>query len=174
MHWIKSTCKPNIYVSWSTFELRVWWAPWYPFKPSSKIFYWQFQGGISFVDHLWYLCLVMLSRLWYRLKPSSKIFLQFQGGISFVDHLCYLCLVMLSRLFIVALWSPAGKGLTSWLLFVMFNCVLSLSHVLSWVWCGTWLYRFLIFATFLTLSWPSGFREDRLKMLTGDWRMDGR
>ena len=35
-----------------------------------------------------------------------------------------LCLVfvMLSRLFIVALWSPAGKGLTSWLLFVMCYC----------------------------------------------------
>ena len=30
---------------------------------------------------------------------------------------------MLSFLFIAALWSPAGKGLTSWLLFVMFNCV---------------------------------------------------
>ena len=30
---------------------------------------------------------------------------------------------MLSRLFIAALWSPAGKRLTSWLLFVMFNCV---------------------------------------------------
>ena len=27
---------------------------------------------------------------------------------------------MLLRLFIAALWSPAGKGLTSWLLFVMF------------------------------------------------------
>ena len=42
-----------------------------------------------------------------------------------MDHLCYLCLVfvMLSRLFIAAVWSPAGKGLTSWLLFVMFNCV---------------------------------------------------
>ena len=42
-----------------------------------------------------------------------------------MDHLCYLCLlfVMLSRLFIAALWSPAGKGLTSWLSFVMFNCV---------------------------------------------------
>ena len=42
-----------------------------------------------------------------------------------MDHLCYLCLVfvMLSRMFIAALWSPAGKGLTSWLLFVMFNCV---------------------------------------------------
>ena len=42
-----------------------------------------------------------------------------------MDHLCYLCLVfvMLSRLCIAALWSPAGKKLTSWLLFVMFNCV---------------------------------------------------
>ena len=30
---------------------------------------------------------------------------------------------MLSRPYIAALWSPAGKGLTSWLLFVMFNCV---------------------------------------------------
>ena len=42
-----------------------------------------------------------------------------------MDRLCYLCLVfvMLSRLFIVALCTPAGKGLTSCLLFVMFNCV---------------------------------------------------
>ena len=41
-----------------------------------------------------------------------------------MDRLCYLCLVfiMLSRLFIAAVWSPAGKGLTSWLLFVVFNC----------------------------------------------------
>ena len=41
-----------------------------------------------------------------------------------MDHLCYLFLkfVMLLRLFIAALWSPAGKGLTSWLSFVMFNC----------------------------------------------------
>ena len=30
--------------------------------------------------------------------------------------------VMLSRLFIAALWSPAGKGLTIWLSFVMLNC----------------------------------------------------
>ena len=41
---------------------------------------------------------------------------------SFVDHLCFLCLVflMLLRLFNAALWSPAGKGLTFWLLLVMF------------------------------------------------------
>ena len=56
-----------------------------------------------------------------------------------MDHLCYLCLVivMLLRLFIAALWSPAGKGLTSWLLFVMFIVVLLLSHVVSHVRCGT-------------------------------------
>ena len=42
-----------------------------------------------------------------------------------MNHLCYLCLVffMLSRLFIAALWSPAGKGLTPWLLLVVLNCV---------------------------------------------------
>ena len=55
-----------------------------------------------------------------------------------MDHLCYFCLVfvMLSRLFIAALWSPAGKELASWLYFVMFNCVLSLSYVVSKVGCG--------------------------------------
>ena len=45
--------------------------------------------------------------------------------ISFVDHLCYFCLVLLcfyASLFVSALWSPAGKGLTSWLSFVMSNC----------------------------------------------------
>ena len=31
--------------------------------------------------------------------------------------------VILSRLFIAALWSPARKGLTPWLSFVMFNSV---------------------------------------------------
>ena len=54
---------------------------------------------------------------------------------SFVDHLCYLCLVfvMLWCLFIATLRSPAGKGLASWLLFVMFIVFLLLSHVVSWV-----------------------------------------
>ena len=49
----------------------------------------------------------------------------FQGSAFFVDRLCCLLLVfvVLSRLFVAALWSAAGRGLTSWLLFVMFNCV---------------------------------------------------
>ena len=88
-------CKPNIYVSWSTTELRL--APLNRFKPSSKIFYWPLQGGTSFVDLL-----------------------------CFCSVLCLLCLC--ARLFICALWSPAGKGLTSWLSFVVSTVSLSLSH----------------------------------------------
>ena len=63
--------------------------------------------------------------------------------------LCLLCLCM--RLFICALWSPAGKGLTSWLSFVVSNCEFVTFPLVSWVRCGTWLYRFLIFAPLLTL-----------------------
>ena len=52
-----------------------------------------------------------------------------------MDHLCYLCLVfaMLTHPFIAALWSPAGKGLTSWLSFVMFNCSFVTFPLVSWV-----------------------------------------
>ena len=42
-----------------------------------------------------------------------------------MDYLCYFVLCLLrfrARLFIDALWSPDGKGLTFWLLFVMSNC----------------------------------------------------
>ena len=52
---------PN--VSWSTSESRVRFAPWNWNKPSSKIFYWPFQGGTSFVDLLCFcsvLCLLCL------------------------------------------------------------------------------------------------------------------
>ena len=39
-----------------------------------------------------------------------------------MDHLCYFCLVLLcfhARLFVDAMWSPAGKRLTSLLPFVL-------------------------------------------------------
>ena len=48
-----------------------------------------------------------------------------------MDFLCFcsvLCLLFCARLFICALWSPAGKGLTSWLSFVVSSVSLSLSH----------------------------------------------
>ena len=66
--------------------------------------------------------------------------------LCFCSVLCLLCLC--ARPFICALWSPAGKGLTSWLSFVVSAMSLSLSHRVR---CGTWLYRFLIYAPLLTL-----------------------
>ena len=56
-----------------------------------------------------------------------------------MNHLCFSasCVSHALRLFIAALWSPAGKGLTSWLLLVMFIVFLLPSHVVSWVRCGT-------------------------------------
>ena len=64
--------------------------------------------------------------------------------------LCLLCICM--RLFICALWSPAGKGLTSWLSFVVSSCEFVTFPLVSWIRCGTWLYRFLIFAPLLTFN----------------------
>ena len=47
--------------------------------------------------------------------------------------LCLLCLC--ARLFICALWSPVGKGLTSWLSFVVSNCeFVSPIGILGQVW----------------------------------------
>ena len=53
-----------------------------------------------------------------------------------MDHVLYL-LCFRARLFIDALWSPAGKGLTSWLSFVMSYCELVTFLLVSWARCGT-------------------------------------
>ena len=60
--------------------------------------------------------------------PSGEFFTVRSKAVLLLWILfCYLhfmfVFVMLSCLFLVALWSPAGKGLTSWLLCVMFSCV---------------------------------------------------
>ena len=46
--------------------------------------------------------------------------------LCFCSVLCLLCLC--ACLFICALWPPAGKGLTSWLSFVVSTVSLSLSY----------------------------------------------
>ena len=69
--------------------------------------------------------------------------------LCFCSVLCLLCLC--ARLFICALWSPAGKGLTSWLSFVVSTVSLSLSHWYPGSGVVLDLYRFLIFAPLLTL-----------------------
>ena len=53
--------------------------------------------------------------------------------ISFLFLLCFH-----ARLFIVALWSPVGKRLTSWLSFVMSNCEVVTFPLVSWVRCVAW------------------------------------
>ena len=58
-----------------------------------------------------------------------------------MDHLCYFCLVFScfhARLFVDDLLSPAGKGLTSWLSFVIYNCndvTFPPIGILGQVWC---------------------------------------
>ena len=114
-----SSCKPNIYLSWSTSELSVSLAPWNRFKPSSKVFYWRSKAVLP----LW---------IFYVLSV-----------------LCLLCLCV--RLFICTLWSTAEKGLTFCLSFVVSNSEFVTFPLVSWVRCGTWLCRFLIFAALLIL-----------------------
>ena len=70
-----------------------------------------------------------------------------------MDLLCFsvFCLLCLCAcLFICALWSPAGKELTSWLSFAVSNCEFGTFPLVSVVRCGTRLFRFLFFAPFLS------------------------
>ena len=57
-----------------------------------------------------------------RLKPSSKYFTDRSKAVLLLR------IFNVFVLFICALWSPAGKGLTSWLSFVVSAVSLSLSH----------------------------------------------
>ena len=49
---------------------------------------------------------------------------------------CFVLLCVRARLFIDALWSPAGKELTSWLSIVMSNHEVATFSLVSWVRCG--------------------------------------
>ena len=53
-----------------------------------------------------------------------------------MDLLCFF-LSCVCYVFICALWSPAGKGLTSWLPFVVSYCEFVTFPLVSWVRCGT-------------------------------------
>ena len=63
--------------------------------------------------------------------------------VRLMDHLCYLCLVvfMLSRLELTC-WERADP--------LALVCDVKLCFYRFPMWCGTLLYRFLIFAAFLT------------------------
>ena len=108
-----------------------------------------------FLLPLWESVIVLRFVVRYFVQSSIAIILMGKSGTSFVDLLCFrsvLCLLCLCvRLFICALWSPAWKGLTSWLSFVVSNCEFVTFPFVSGVGCGTWLYPLLIFAPLLSL-----------------------
>ena len=86
-----------------------------------------------------------------RLKSSNKIdflTLLLSWIIFVISDFVLFC--FRSLLFIGAFWSPARKGLTSCLSFVMSNCEIVTFPLVSSVRCGAWLYQFLIYALFLT------------------------
>ena len=92
---------------------------------------------------------------WNWFKPSSKIFLTGHSKLVLLLWIiCVIYVLCLSRLWsvhcclVVTCWGkgwPLGSRL--WCLIVL----KSLSPVVSFVRYGTWFYRFLIFASFLTL-----------------------
>ena len=110
-----------------------------------------------------------LARCETGLSPPVKYFTDRSKAVlplwifnGFFSVLCLLCLC--ARLFICALWSPAGKGLTSWLSFVVSHCEFVTFPLVSLVRCGTRLYRFLIFASLLTFRMLD---VDKICILTG-------
>ena len=71
-----------------------------------------------------------------------------------MDLFCYLCFVFVilsCRLFIAVLWSPAWRDHLLALLYAMFYCVFITFQWGARAKCCSLLYRFLIFASFLTL-----------------------
>ena len=67
-------------------------------------------------------CLVMVEWLFLAVPRGCLQFV----SVVFPDHT-----------HLLFLWSPAGKGLTSWLSFVVSNCYLVTFPLVSWVRCGT-------------------------------------
>ena len=118
------------------------------------------KGSFIWNKHLFVLIHIRNKRWGWYYKTRSSLqwkyfYWRFKGNATFLDLFCYLCFmyIMFSCLIFATLWSPAGKGLPSWLSCMW--CLLvfgSLSHVESVVRCCTWLYRILICAFFLTLT----------------------
>ena len=82
---------------------------------------------------------IILGKLTSAILNPGYILCPLHKKLVFVDHLCYFCLVLLyfhARLFVVALWSPAVKGLASWLSLMMFYCDVVTFPLVSRVRCG--------------------------------------
>ena len=112
--------------------------------------------------------------------PLLKVLYFFCGSFMFL--FCLVFAMFCARLCICALWSPAGKGLTSWLSFVLSSVSLSLSHwypgsgvvldcIVSWS-----LQPYLLLnkrpsmaACFSHSQWHSIRSNDRLTKILNQW-----
>ena len=73
-----------------------------------------------------HLLALRLETLGYISRRLNALHGFFCGSFLFLFRLVFA--MFCARLFICASWSPAGKGLTSWLSFVVSSVSLSLSH----------------------------------------------
>ena len=81
--------------------------------------------------------LEVLSNILCDLDPKVKVIGKKAGICDGVPSTSALVLLSFhARLFVDVLWSPAGKGLTSWLSFVMSNCDVVTFPLISLVRCG--------------------------------------
>ena len=86
------------------------------------------------IDHL--IKLLMLIGVSIQQRISLQRYHRLLLWIFYVYSVLRL-LCLCARLFICAFWSPAGKGLTSWLSFVVSNCEFVTFPLVFWARCGT-------------------------------------
>ena len=87
------------------------------------------------------------------LSPPVKYFTDLSRRYFFCGYFILFCLVFVMPLcasVYLCLMVTCWKGLTSWLSFVVYICGFVTFPLVTWVRCGTCLYRFLICAPLLT------------------------
>ena len=87
------------------------------------IFHTFILSNFNYCPLAWHFCSESNSK---KLEKIQERALRFD--INFMFLFCLVFAMFCARLCICALWSPAGKGLTSWLSFVLSSVSLSLSH----------------------------------------------
>ena len=114
----------------STSELRVRLAPLNRFKPSSKIFYWPFQGGTSFVDLLCFcsvLCLLCFVRVCLYVLRGHLLGKGWPLGSRLwcLLWVCHFPIGILGQVWYLIVWIPDLCNLTYFILRELtFNSVL--------------------------------------------------
>ena len=111
----------------------IWWKPAFLCcfsKRSKHIFGCHMSKTTIPFGRFWFAVDFWRPKLWdFSSNLWPKIWIEWQFSVLFL--LCFRV-----HLFIDALWTPAWKGLTSWLSFVMSYCEVATFQLVSWVRCG--------------------------------------